>query len=222
MDKTDQGAHQNATIRPGQASAPDSKRLSFEREVSRLMNRLYGTALRLTRDPDDAEDVVAEAVARAWKRLDQLDDVKYFEGWLFRILNHTFISLWRRRQCRQEREEPLEDENGETSFSLFEKLHQPFLLWWGTPEQAFLNGVLQQDINRALDSLPDQFRIVVVLVEIQGYSYDQASQILDVPLGTVRSRLSRARNLLQKALWVQGEEAGLIKGNQLVPGGVKR
>lgn len=222
MDKTDQGAHQNATIRPGQASAPDNKRLSFEREVSRLMNRLYGTALRLTRDPDDAEDVVAETVARAWKRLDQLEDVKYFEGWLFRILNHTFISLWRRRQCRQEKEEPLDDDNGETSFSLFEKLHQPFLLWWGTPEQVFLNGVLQQDINRALDSLPDQFRIVVVLVEIQGYSYDQASQILDVPLGTVRSRLSRARNLLQKALWVQGEEAGLIKGNQLVPGGVKR
>lgn len=185
------------------------------------MNRLYGTALRLTRDPDDAEDVVAETVARAWKRLDQLEDVKYFEGWLFRILNHTFISLWRRRQCRQEKEEPLDDDNGETSFSLFEKLHQPFLLWWGTPEQVFLNGVLQQDINRALDSLPDQFRIVVVLVEIQGYSYDQASQILDVPLGTVRSRLSRARNLLQKALWVQGEEAGLIKGNQLVPGGVK-
>ncbi len=161
------------------------------------MDRLYGTALRLTRDPDEAEDVVAESVARAWNRLDQLEDINFFEGWLFRILNHTFISMWRRRQCRQGKEEPLDDEDDELSFSLFEKLHQPFLLWWGTPEQAFLNEVLQQDINTALDSLPDQFRIVVVLVEIQGYSYEQASHILDVPLGTVRSRLNRARNPLQ-------------------------
>lgn len=222
MGRTDRSTHRHSTNGPGQACASDSTEALFEREVSRLMDRMYGTALRLTRDPDDAEDVVAESVARAWNRLDQLEDNDFFEGWLFRILNHTFISMWRRRQCRQGKEEPLDDEDNQLSFSLFEKLHQPFLLWWGTPEQAFLNQVLQQDINRALDSLPDQFRIVVVLVEIQGYSYEQASHILDVPLGTIRSRLNRARNLLQKALWVQGEEAGLIKGNQLVPGGVKR
>lgn len=183
----------------------------FEREVERLMDRLYGTALRLTRDPHDAEDVVAEAIGKAWARLDQLQDGDRLEGWLFRILNNTFVSAWRRRRCRQDRETCLEagedDEEGE--FSLYGKLHQPFLLWWGGPEQRFVDDLLLKDIQAAIDSLPDTFRVVVVLVEIEGHTYEEAAELLDVPLGTVRSRLSRGRSLLQKALWDQAREAGL-------------
>ncbi len=96
-----------------------------------------------------------------------------------------------------------------TDFSLFQQLHQPFLLWWATPEEDFLNGLLREDIQRALDSLPDSFRVVVVLVDIQGYTYEQAATQLDVALGTVRSRLNRGRGLLQKALWRQARDAGL-------------
>lgn len=179
------------------------------------MNRLYGTALRLTRDPTDAEDVVAEAVGRAWSRLDDLRDMEQLDSWLFRILNNTFISMCRRRRCRQDMEvQPTDDGESDTSdpgdFSLFRQLHQPFLLWWGTPEEQFLNGVLKADIQRALDALPEAFRVAVVLVDIQGHTYDEAATVLDVPLGTVRSRLNRGRGLLQKGLWEQAQDAGLV------------
>lgn len=184
----------------------------FEARLEPLMDRLYGTALRLCRDPDEAEDVVAETVARAWLHLSELKDRRCFEGWLFRILNHTFISLRRRKRCRQDREVPWEHEgDDEGSFSLFEKLHQPFLLWWGTPERDFINRLLQEDLQRALDQLPDPYRIVMVMVEIEGFRYDEVAHALDLPLGTVQSRLSRARSLLQKTLWQQGQDAGLVR-----------
>lgn len=195
-------------------SAADRRRL-FETEVERLLDRLYGTALRLTRSPDDAEDVVAEAVGRAWACLDDLRDTKQIEGWLFRILHNTFISSWRRRRCRQDRETELDlsdpDSSESVQFSLFQQLHQPFLLWWGTPEDRVVNEFLGEDIQRALDSLADEFRVVIVMVELHGYAYREVSEMLDIPMGTVRSRLARARSLLQKVLWERAREAGIVQ-----------
>ncbi|MBA1148833.1 sigma-70 family RNA polymerase sigma factor [Ectothiorhodospiraceae bacterium WFHF3C12] len=194
----------------------EERRRIFEREIDRLADRLYGTALRLTRDPEDAEDVVAEAVTRAWSKLDELRHPDQFEGWLFRILNNTFVSLWRRRRCRQDRETELNlsegEEDGPAPFSLFEQLHQPFLLWWGTPEKQVLDGLLREDIQSALDALPDAFRVTMVMVEVEGYTYQEVSDLLDIPLGTVRSRLNRARSLLQASLWERAREAGLVHG----------
>lgn len=190
------------------------RRERFEAEIERLMNRLYGTALRLARDPNDAEDVVAEAIGKAWRRLDDLRDMGQFESWLFRILNNTFMSACRRRRCRQDREVSVDADGGESTaeamnFSLFQHLHQPFLLWWATPEEDFLNGLLRRDIQRALDSLPAAFRVAIVLVDMQGYTYEQTAAQLEVPVGTIRSRLNRGRGLLQQALWRQARDAGL-------------
>ncbi len=103
------------------------------------------------------------------------------------------------------------EDEGEEDFSLYRKLHQPFLLWWGTPEERFLNDLLREDIQAAVDNLPDAFRVVVVLAEIRGHSYEEVAALLDIPLGTVRSRLSRGRALLQKALWDQARDAGLVR-----------
>ncbi len=188
------------------------RRALFEQEVVRLMDRLYGTALRLTGNPDDAQDVVAEAVSKAWSKLDDLRDLESMEGWLFRILNNAFVSQWRRRRTRDEVEREAVETSDAGDFSLFQQLHQPFLLWWGTPEQQFLNDVLQEDLQKALDALPDGFRVAIVLVEVQGYTYEEVSALLEIPVGTVRSRLSRGRALLQKALWQQASEAGLVHG----------
>lgn len=204
--------------KPGEMSAARAARESqrvFREHVERLMDRLYGTALRLSRDPDEAEDVVAETVSRAWQRLDQLENLSHLDGWLFRILHNTFISLRRRRYCREDREVSFEQEVEDAAgrFSLFEHLHQPFLLWMGRPENDFINRLLGADLRKAVDHLPAPFRIVVVMVEIQGYTYEDVATILDLPLGTVRSRLSRARGLLQKTLWQQGRDAGLIGTN---------
>lgn len=198
-----------------EANDDNNQRRFFESEIERLTDRLYGTALRLTRDPDDAEDIVAETVGRAWSRLDELQDSRRFEGWIFRILNNTFISNWRKRQSRQALETELDLSDEESSealqFSLFKQLHQPFLLWWSTPEQRVVEQLLREDIQRALDELPDEFRVTLVMVEIQGYSYRETSELLEIPQGTVRSRLSRARSLLQKTLWQCAREAGILQ-----------
>ena len=197
-----------------QAREPVLDRRAFEARLGDIMDRLYGTALRLTRDSHDAEDIVAEAVGNAWRRLDELRDPDRFEGWLFRILNNTFISHLRQRRCRQDQEADTEfseiESAGGLEFSLFARLHQPFLLWWGTPEEAFVSRLLIEDIQKALDGLPENFRIVVVLVEVQGHTYDEVASLLDIPVGTVRSRLSRGRSLLQRALWEQARDAGIV------------
>ena len=101
------------------------------------------------------------------------------------------------------------DDAGEP-FSLFDKLHQPFLLWWSTPETTVMAKLLREDIERAIDGLPDAFRLTVVLVDVQGHSYSEAAEVLGVPIGTVRSRLARARGVLQHSLWQHARDAGLL------------
>ena len=178
----------------------------FRAEIERLTDRLYGVALRLTGNPAAAEDLVAETVLKAWRSLGQLKDRQAFPKWVLRILATTFVSA-HRKAC-QEPTIALE-EQGEEQFSLFEQLHQPFLLWWSNPERELLSKLLQKDVARALDKLPDGLRAVVVMVEIEGYSYAEVAAMLGIPIGTVRSRLNRARSMLQRALWRQAREAGL-------------
>lgn len=186
----------------------DQRRRWFASEVKRLTDALYGAALRLSRNPEDAEDLVADTVAKAWARLGELRDPLAFEAWIKRILTNAFLSEWRHRRASPEIPvtEPA-DESAEP-FSLFEKLHQPFLLWWSNPEEAAIADFLREEIERALDSLPDAYRVVVVLVDVQELTYSEAAQALGVPVGTVRSRLNRARSQLQRALWRHAEERG--------------
>jgi RNA polymerase sigma-70 factor, ECF subfamily len=181
----------------------------FESTVVELLPDLFGAALRLTRNRADAEDLVAEAVARGWKHLNELADRTRVRGWLFRILTNQFLS-GRRTDARRGVHESL-DEDTEDGFSLFEQLHAPVLLWWGTPERAFFDNLLREDLARAIDALPDAFRVVVVLAEMQGCSYQEIADTLGVPIGTVRSRLARARSMLQKALWMHARDAGLVR-----------
>lgn len=187
----------------------EADRAWFAQEVETLLPELYGRALRLCRHTTDAEDLVADAVAKAWVALPSLEDRDAFRGWVYRILNNGFVTHCRRAQANAEHE-PL-DTDGE-EFSLFERLHQPILLWWGNPEIEFLNRLLRDDLQRAIDALPDVFREVVALVDVQGLTYAEVSEVLDVPVGTVRSRLARGRSRLQAALWEHGREAGLSSG----------
>jgi RNA polymerase sigma-70 factor, ECF subfamily len=175
------------------------------------LRELYATARRLTGNDADAEDLVAEAVARGWAHRDALADRGAFRGWIFRILTNAFISQKRKSDARPEHESYEEGEHGaDPSFSLFERLHQPFLLWWSNPEQAFLRRLLRDDLERAVDGLPEEFRAAVVLGDLQGFSYREIAESLDVPIGTVKSRLARGRSLLQRALWEQAKDAGLL------------
>lgn len=186
-------------------------RKTFENQVIALLGPLEGVARRLTRNEADAEDLVAETVARAWRALDTLESEAAFRSWLFRILNNTFVSELRRAGARPRTEsidcEESSDEDAE--FSLFEQMHQPFLLWFSNPEQDFLDRLLREDLDRALATLPDHYRVVVILSDLEEFTYAEIAETLNVPVGTVRSRLARARAALQKILWQQAREYGI-------------
>lgn len=189
----------------------------FAQAVTDALPGLFGAALRLTRNRADADDLVADTVAKGWANLDTLVDRDKVRGWLFRILTNAFLS-GRRTEVRRGAHESL-DAAAQEDFSLFEQLHTPILLWWGNPEQQFLDKLLRADLARAVDGLPEPFRVVLVLADVQGHPYQEIADMLDVPIGTVRSRLARARAQLQKALWTHACDAGLVRQGQKASGG---
>ena len=183
---------------------------AFETHVLAILGPLHGVARRLTNNEADAEDLVAESVTRAWQARASLADAGAFRAWVFRILNNTFISERRKALARPREEMLVEDGNEEEgAFSIFERLHQPFLLWFANPEQEFLDKLLREDLDRALAALPQHYRVVVVLADVEGLKYGEIAEALDVPVGTVRSRLARGRNALQRTLWTVARDHGL-------------
>lgn len=205
------GLHAHATLRHEMNPSIPQREL-FARHVESHLGQLYGTALRLTRNPHDAEDLVADTVARAWSSLDTLQDATRIGAWILRIMTNHFISERRKAVYRTPHEEYIEEpESDEAPFSIFERLHQPILLWWGNPEQQFLDRLLREDIEAALDRLPDGFRVVIVLADVEGLKYHEIAEALELPVGTVRSRLARARSMLQKSLWQHALDKGLVE-----------
>src|SRR5687767_735780 len=162
---------------------------AFEDQVLSLLASLQGVARRLCRNDAEAEDLVAETVCRAWRSLDSLNDAIAFRAWIFRILHNTFISERRRPDSRLEFGLDEESDDAGSLFSLFEQMHQPFLLWFSNPEQAFLDKLLREDLERALAELPEHYRIVVILSDLEEFNYAEISVALEIPVGTVRSRL---------------------------------
>lgn len=182
----------------------------FETQVLAILGPLHGVARRLTRNDADADDLVAEAVTRAWRARASLADPGAFRAWLFRILSNTFISERRKALARPQEELLAHDASDEEgAFSIFERLHQPFLLWFGNPEQEFLDKLLREDLDRALAALPEHYRVVVLLADVEGFKYAEIAEALDLPIGTVRSRLARARSALQRSLWAVARDHGL-------------
>jgi RNA polymerase sigma-70 factor (ECF subfamily) len=193
-------------------------RAFFSRSVEACMDPLYGVAFRLTRNSADAEDLVAEAVAKAWSAFDSLDDRDRFRPWLFRILHNYFISDYRKKSIRPTEsslDEQFADEGEGDVTSLLNDQPDDFLRWWANPEKVLLNNLLGEKIMAAIDDLPKAFRIAILLVNVEGLTYDEAAEALGVPTGTVRSRMKRGRTLLQKALWEQAKDAGLTVGDNM-------
>jgi RNA polymerase sigma-70 factor, ECF subfamily len=182
----------------------------FEQSIVAVLSDLVGAARRLTRNTTDAEDLVADAVAKAWVALDTLKDRERFRAWILRILTNEFL-LQHRSRTNHPAMETLPDESKD--FSIFEHTHQPFLLWWSNPEKEFLDRLLREDLVNAIDSVAEPFRLVVILADLQGLAYQEIADFLDIPIGTVRSRLARGRSLLQRALWEHGRDAGMRRSN---------
>jgi RNA polymerase sigma-70 factor (ECF subfamily) len=191
----------------------------FSSSIEDCMSSLYAMAVRLTKNSDDAEDLVAETVTKAWKSLHLLKDQERFRPWIICILRNLFISQYRKKKARPDTSsydaiaEGCND--GEIAALLIEQPNE-FLSWWANPEKAFVNSLLGEEIMRALDQLPEVFRETVILVNLEGLSYDETAEALDVSPGTIRSRMNRGRTLLQKQLWLHAIEAGLVSQDPLV------
>lgn len=181
--------------------------------IEECMSSLYSMAVRLTKNASDAEDLVAEAVAKAWKSLHLLQDRERFRPWIFCIQRNLFISQYRKTKSSPEMpsyDAIAEGCNGGEVAALLVEQPDEFLTWWASPEKEFVNGLLGDEIIRALQALPDAFQETVILVNLEGFTYDEAAEILGVSPGTIRSRMNRGRTLLQKQLWLHAIEAGLV------------
>ena len=177
----------------------------FEAQALPHAESLYHTALRLTRNPSDAEDLVQEVFFKAFRSLHQFESGTNARAWLFKILMNTHISSYR----KQAKDPTMGGYDDVEEFSLYSQVHDRATSLTDTPE-GILDKFLDADIRKAIDTLPDAFRDVVMLVDIEGFSYKEASDILEVPVGTIMSRLFRSRKLLQKALWEYAVEYGYV------------
>jgi RNA polymerase sigma-70 factor (ECF subfamily) len=175
----------------------------FEDEVLPFLGPLYGAALRLTRNATDAEDLVAATMERAYRGFAQFEQGTNLKAWLYRILTNTFISNYRKKQ-REPQTVPAEVSE---DFSLFDRMRAET----GSPEAEVLERVPDEEVKAALDALPEQFRTAVLLADVEGFSYQEIADMVDVPIGTVMSRLHRGRKALQRALWEYARQHGLVE-----------
>ncbi len=188
-----------------QAPVPtETTRAEFEAVALPHLDALYAAAVRLTRNERDAEDLVQDAFLRAFRFFDKFERGTNIKAWLFRILTNTFINRYRRatkeRQLLEgsEREAVTERLIGREANELAQN-----------PEQSFFDHLLSDDVLKAIDQLPVDFRMVVVLADLQEFSYKEIAEILGCPVGTVMSRLFRGRRLLQKSLAGYAQELGI-------------
>jgi len=166
--------------------------------------QLYTAALRMTRNAADAEDVVQETFLKAYRAYHTFQEGTNLKAWLYRILTNTYINKYRKQQRR-----PSEVELGELQdLYLYRRLGEQSGAS-RSAEQEVLDTFVDSDVKAAMESLPEHFLMPVYYADVEGFSYKEIAEILDVPIGTVMSRLHRGRKALQKKLWSLAEERGL-------------
>lgn len=181
------------------------KQNEFSKLIDPHLSSLYSTALRMTHNQGDAEDLVQDTLFKAFRALDQFQKNTNFRAWIFRILVNTFITAYRKaiKQPQKVSYDDLEE------FFLYKRLDETVSLQ-ETSKDEFLENLFDDDVKEALESLPYQFRLVVLLCDVEGFSYNEIANIIDAPLGTVMSRLYRGRKLLQRHLWNYAKNRGYI------------
>ena len=187
----------------------EDDRRRFQDDALPLLDSLYGAALRMTRNPADAEDLVQETMLRAYRSFDSFEPGTNLKAWLFRILTNAYINVYRKKQREPQKvsADELQD------FDLYQELKDHDPEFQKTPETIVLDSLVDSDILQAIDELPEQFRLAVMLSDVEGFSYAEMAEIMDVPMGTVMSRLHRGRKALQKRLWEVARDRGIVKGN---------
>jgi RNA polymerase sigma-70 factor (ECF subfamily) len=211
--KTSAAPGERVAGRSGQTGEPveetaEQRRARFEREALPFLDQLYAAAMRMTRNPADAEDLVQETFVKAYAAFHQFEPGTNLKAWLYRILTNTFINTYRKRQRQpqQSASETIEDwqlaaAESHTSTGL------------RSAEMEALDHLPDSDVKEALQRLPEDFRLAVYLADVEGFSYKEIAEIMGTPIGTVMSRLHRGRRGLQRLLGDYARERGLVRAS---------
>jgi RNA polymerase sigma-70 factor (ECF subfamily) len=191
-----------------QDNEPEANRggWDFEQAAMPYLDALYNTAYRMTRNAEDAEDLVQETYLKAFKYYDKFEAGTNLKAWLFKIMKNTFINNYRRRQL-----EPPQSDFAEIEEAFETRLSEEAAQQIKNPEQEVLEDVLDEHVQKALDTLSPDYRMAVMLSDLEGFSYKEIADILEVPVGTVMSRLYRGRKLLEEAMLRYAKEYGYLR-----------
>lgn len=183
---------------------PDTR--EFETLLAGVLEVGYGVAYHLTRSRDDAEDVVQEAALQAWRNFHQFEKGTNFKAWFLRILTHCCFALFRKRR----RQPQISLEDASPLHLNMASIGAGIGAAHGDPATAVISRLGEERVSRAIGELPEEFRVVCTLYFMNDASYQEIAEMLECPVGTVRSRLHRGRRMLQKALWVVAEDEGIV------------
>ncbi len=180
-------------------------RSDFTQEAMQYAPQLYSAALRMTRNKTDAEDLVQETYLRAYRGYEGFNEGTNLRAWLFRILTNTFINVYRAKQRRVQ-----ESELGDVEDLYLYKRISGIDVASRSAEDTLFELFTDDEVKSALEDLPESFRLPVLLADVEGFSYKEIAEILDIPIGTVMSRLHRGRKAMQKALIDFVTERGML------------
>ncbi|WP_417218835.1 sigma-70 family RNA polymerase sigma factor [Arthrobacter sp.] len=180
---------------PEDAESEAQRRERFERDALQYVDQLYSAAMRMARNPSDAEDLVQEAYTKAYSAFHQYKPGTNLKAWLYRILTNTYINLYRKRQ-----REPLRSSTDTVEDWQMAQAAEHTPTGLRSAEAEALDHLPDSDVKEALQSIPEEFRLAVYFTDVEGYSYKEVAEILGIPIGTVMSRLHRGRKQLRELL----------------------
>lgn len=189
----------------GNRMSDNGKKERFEKEALIHLDALFRTALRMTKNDGDANDLVQETFLKAYRFWDKFEEGTNCRAWLFRIMTNIFINNYRSKAWKPQTVD-LEEVDDDFIFGTLSANDDQ-----KDPETSFLNKVFEEDVKAAIEELPEDFRLVIMLSFIEGFSYQEIADIVDLNIGTVKSRLHRGRKLLQKSLWQYAVRNGFAK-----------